>query len=146
MFETPITVTGRVVTDVTTRMTSTGAKVSNFRIACQERRYDKELGTWVDGDRMYVGVTGWRQLAEGVGALEKGDHVVVTGRLKVHEYSAGDGVRRAGPEIDARAVGPDLAWHTVIVNRQSWASAEQVPLLGPPGQPGGPGEEVAEAA
>ncbi|MFC4858239.1 single-stranded DNA-binding protein [Actinophytocola glycyrrhizae] len=146
MFETPITVTGRVVTDVTTRMTSTGAKVSSFRIACQERRYDKEQQTWVDGDRLYVGVTGWRQLAEGMGALEKGDHVVVSGRLKVNEYTAEDGTRRAGPEIDARAVGPDLAWHTVIVNRRSWVSAEQLSLLGAPGQPGGRGEEVAEAA
>jgi single-strand DNA-binding protein len=146
MFETPITVTGRVVTDVTTRMTSAGDKVSDFRIACQERRYDKEQQTWVDGDRLYLRVTGWRKLAEGMSALEKGDQVVVSGRLKVNEYTAADGTLRSGPEIDARAVGPDLAWHTVIVNRQSWATAEQLALVGPSGQPGSPGEEVAEAA
>ncbi|MGB3437497.1 MAG: single-stranded DNA-binding protein [Actinophytocola sp.] len=146
MFETPITVTGRVVTDVTTRMTSTGDKVSSFRVACQERRFDKEQQTWVDGDRLYLRVTGWRRLAEGMGALEKGDHVVVSGRMKVREYTTDDGTLRADPEIDARAVGPDLAWHTVIVNRQSWASSEQLALVGPSGQPGSPGEEVADAA
>lgn len=132
MFETPITVIGRVITDVTTRMTTTGDKVSNFRIACQERRYDKEQQAWVDGDRMYVSVVGWRKLAEGMGALEKGDQVVVSGRLKVHEYTTEDGTRRASPEIDARAVGPDLAWHTVIVNRQGWAaSSDQLSLVNP---------------
>ncbi|MBB4904579.1 single-stranded DNA-binding protein [Actinophytocola algeriensis] len=146
MFETPITVTGRVVTDVATRVTAAGDKVANFRILCQERRYDREQETWVDGDRLYMRVTGWRKLAEGLGALEKGDQVVVSGRLKVHEYTAADGTLRAGPEIDARAVGPDLAWHTVIVNRRAWASADQLALVGPTGQPETPEEEVADAA
>lgn len=146
MFETLITVTGRVVSDVTTRMTSTGDKVSSFRIACKERRYDKEQQAWVDGNRMFLGVTGWRRLAEGMGALEKGDNVVVSGRLRVTEYTSDDGTSRGGPEIDARAIGPDLAWHTVIVNRQSWASSEQLALVGPSGQAGVSEEEVAEAA
>ncbi len=146
MFETPITVTGRVVSDVSTRTTVTGLKVSNFRIACQERRFDRERNEWVDGDRMYMGVTGWRNLAEGMGALEKGDHVVVSGKLKVREYTTDDGAHRASPEITAHAVGPDLAWHTVLVNRQAWASAEQLALVGPDGQPESPGEEVAAAA
>lgn len=146
MFETPITVTGRVVSDVTTRTTVTGLKVSSFRIACQERRFDRERNEWVDGDRMYVGVTGWRKLAEGMGALEKGDYVVVSGRLKVREYTTDNGTHRASPEIDAHAVGPDLAWHTVIVNRRPWASAEQLALVGTDGQPEPPGEEVAAAA
>lgn len=146
MFEPPITVTGRVVTDVTTRMTSTGVKVSNFRIACQERRFDRETQEWVDGDRMYAGVVGWRSLAEGMGALEKGDYVVVSGRMKVREYTTEDGTRRASPEITAWAAGPDLAWHTVIINRQAWASTEQLALVGTDGQPESPGEEVATAA
>jgi single-strand DNA-binding protein len=146
MFETPITVTGRVVTDVTTRTTATGIKMANFRIACQERRYDREREEWVDGDRMYVGVVGWRQLAEGVCALEKGDHVVVSGRLKVREYTTEDGTTRASPEISASAVGPDLAWHTVIVNRRAWGAAEQLSLVPADIQPESPGGEVAAVA
>jgi single-strand DNA-binding protein len=146
MNATPITVTGRVVTDVTTRTTSSGTKVSYFRIACQERQFDKEKEEWVDGDRVYFGVTGWRRLAEGLGALEKGDQVVVSGRFRVREYTTADGRLRVSPEIDARAVGPDLAWHTVIVNRTTWASAEQLALVGPDGQPGTREEEVPEAA
>lgn len=146
MFETPITVTGRVVTDVTTRTTATGIKMANFRIACQERRYDREREEWVDGDRMYVGVVGWRQLAEGVRALEKGDHVVVSGKLKVREYTTEDGATRASPEINASAIGPDLTWHTVVVNRHTWGAAEQLSLVPADSQPGSPGEEVAAVA
>jgi len=146
MFETPITVTGRVVTDVATRVTASGVKVADFRILCQERRYDSEQETWVDGDRLYMRVTGWRTLAEGMSSLEKGDRVLVSGRLKVHEYTGQDGTSRTSTEIDARAVGPDLAWHTVIVNRRSWASEDQLALVGPTGQPTQPEGEVADAA
>ena len=137
MFETPITVVGRLITDVTTRLTTAGAKVSNFRIACQERRFDKESGAWVDGDRMYLAVACWRGLADGVAAsLAKGDQVVVTGRFRIREYTTDDGSRRSSAEIDARSVGPDLLWHTVLVNRSGWATAD------PPPEVGGRGEEV----
>jgi len=146
MFETPITVTGRVVTDVTTRTTATGTKMATFRIACQERRYDREREEWVDGDRMYVGVTGWNQLAEGVTALEKGDRVVVNGRLKVREYTTEDGATRASPEISATSIGPDLAWHSVVINRHRWGAAEQLSLVPADSQPGSPGKEVTTAA
>jgi single-strand DNA-binding protein len=95
---TDITVVGRLVTDVTTTVVPAGDKVANFRIACQERRYDKASEQWVDGDRMYVGVACWRKLAEGVTeSLSMGDQVVVTGRLRIDEYTAADGARRAGP-------------------------------------------------
>lgn len=146
MFETPITVTGRVVTDVTTRTTATGTKMATFRIACQERRYDRERDEWVDGDRMYVGVVGWGRLVDGVTALEKGDHVVVSGRLKVREYTTEDGATRAGPEISATSVGPDLAWHNVIINRHTWGAAEQLSLVPAESQPDAPGGEVAAVA
>lgn len=137
MFETPITVVGRLATDVTTRLTTGGAKVANFRIACQERRYERESGTWVDGDRMYLGVVCWRGLADGVAAsLAKGDQVIVAGRFRIREYTADDGSRRSSAEIDARSVGPDLLWQTVLVNRSGWATAD------PPPEVSGLGEEV----
>jgi single-strand DNA-binding protein len=148
MFNTTnVTVVGRVVTDITTRVVTSGDKVANFRVACQERRYDKELGVWVDGDRMYVGVSCWRRLADGVSAsLSMGDQVVVTGRLKIDEYEA-DGVRRAGPQIDARAVGPDLALHTALVTRQEReTSPDQMALVpAPPDRRQQPEEEPQAA-
>jgi single-strand DNA-binding protein len=121
MFETPITAIGRVVSDVSTNVTATGDKVSSFRMACQERRFDKTRNTWVDGDRMYLRVNCWRRMADGVTTLAKGDQVLVSGRLRMDEYTTNNGDRRVSPEIDARAIGPDLSWHTVLVNRATWS-------------------------
>jgi single-strand DNA-binding protein len=135
---TSVTMVGRLVSDVETRVVPTGDKVANFRMACQERRYDKELDLWQDGDRMYVDVACWRRLADGVGAsLSKGNQVVVIGRLKIDEYVTKEGAHRQRPRIDARAVGPDLALHTVHVGPPNWeTSPDQLELVpSPPEQP-----------
>lgn len=130
MHETPITVVGRVCSEITPRVTATGEKMASFRITCVERRYDKAQSTWVDGDRMYLGVLCFRKLADGVlTSISKGDHVVVAGRFRVGEYTTDDGHRRSSPEILARVVGPDLGWHTVMVNHSSWPERERPPEL-----------------
>jgi single-strand DNA-binding protein len=143
---TRITVVGRMITDVTTRTTASGDKVANFRIACQERQYDKELSTWVDGDRMYVGISCWQSLADHVSeSLNKGDQIVVSGRMKLREYTTDAGDRRMTLEVNANAIGPDLARHTVMVNRSGWAvHPEQQVLINPPPDTS-PEKEVSEA-
>jgi single-strand DNA-binding protein len=130
---TQITVVGKVVTDIATRLTSAGHKVANFRLACQERNYDKAQDLWVDGDRMYLSVACWRNLADHVTAsLHKGDQVVVHGRMKIEEYQTKEGAHRTDLVVDAKAIGPDLALHTVMVNRPDWgASTRQQQLLEP---------------
>jgi single-strand DNA-binding protein len=130
---TQITVVGKVVSDVDTRNTPSGVRVANFRLMCQERVFDKAQDAWVDGDRMYVRVTCWRKLAENVvESLRQGDQVVVIGRLKVREYEGTGGGRQKSIEVDARAVGPDLTLHTVMVNRPDWISPHQQRLVNPP--------------
>jgi single-strand DNA-binding protein len=130
---TVITAVGRVVSEVTTRVIPTGAKVANFRIACQERVFDKAQEKWVDGDRMYMRVACWRKLADNVtDCLRMGDQVMVKGRLRIRDYEPEEGDRRAVAEIDAWSVGPDLALHSVAVNRPDWAvSPNQQRLLDP---------------
>lgn len=150
---TPITVVGKVVTDVTPRVTQAGHKVASFRMATQERNYDKAQDLWVDGDRMYLTVSCWRNLADHVAdSLNKGDQVVVHGRMKLREYTTDEGARRTNLEVDAKAIGPDLALHTVTVNRPNWlVSPHQQTLLNPPpAEPSPPDEftqeEVTQAA
>lgn len=119
---TQITVVGRLVTDIDTRTTQTGSKVANFRIACQERNYDKTQGLWADGDRLYMTITCWEAMAErAVDCLRKGDQVVVHGRLKLRDYMTKEGANRTTLEVNARAIGPDLAFQSVMVNRQDWS-------------------------
>ncbi|GAA4867423.1 single-stranded DNA-binding protein [Kitasatospora terrestris] len=109
MNETLVTMVGNVASTVTYRETPAGVPVANFRMAATERRYDRGRGDWVDGDTTWVTVIAWRWLAANVvSSVNKGDPVVVSGRLRVREWGE-EGERRAVVEIDARSVGHDLA-------------------------------------
>jgi single-strand DNA-binding protein len=55
-----------VVSDPTLRVTSGGAKVASFRLASTERRYDRGVGGWRDGDTVFFQVSCWRRAAENV--------------------------------------------------------------------------------
>lgn len=117
MNETIVTVVGNVITDVTRRRTGDGEGPVGFRIATNERRFDKTTEQWVDGDRLYLSVTCWRRLAEGVLlSLSKGDPVIVQGRLYTRHYEL-DGQKRSVTELDAWAVGPDLARCSAVPKR-----------------------------
>ena len=81
----------------------------NFRVASTERRWDRNAGHFVDGHSVFVSVTCWRQLAEHVAAsVNRGDPVVVVGRLRQRSYVNADGVTVNLTEIDADVVAVDL--------------------------------------
>ncbi|MFI6849385.1 single-stranded DNA-binding protein [Kitasatospora sp. NBC_00085] len=131
-----MTVIGNVATEVTYTQTAAGVPVANFRLASTERRYDRQKEGWVDGETQWVTVTAWRALAGHlIGSLSKGDPVVVSGRLRVREWTDGE-ARRSRVEIDARSVGHDLSRGTAAF---TWATG----VRGEP--PGGGGEALDEA-
>ncbi len=106
---TSITVVGNLITPVNRRNLSGGRSVAHFRVACTERRIDRATGAWSDGDTFYIGVTCWRELAEHVAAtFGVGDPIIVRGRIYTSSYDTENG-RRSVQEIDADAIGPDLA-------------------------------------
>lgn len=118
MNETTVTIVGRVVNKPELRSTASDVEIAKFRLASNERRYDRESGTWVDGDSLYVNVTCWRRLAFGVHAcLDKGDPVIVTGRLYTRQFEV-DGQRRSMTELEATSIGPDLSLCTVRMHRK----------------------------
>ena len=109
MFETHLTVVGTLITAVDRRRLPDGTAVANFRIASNERRFDREKETWSDGDSLYVSVTCWRQLAENVHAtFAVGDPIIVRGRLHTRSYEDKDGKRQSVTALEGLAVGPDL--------------------------------------
>ncbi len=108
MFETPITVVGRIITDFRRRVVA-GQEVISFRMASNSRRRTPE-GTWEPGQTLYMTVNCWGKLVTGVGAgLYKGAPIIAVGTVHTNEYEDRDGLKRSSLEMRATAVGPDLA-------------------------------------
>ena len=109
MYDTLVTVTGHVASEPVLRTTSGGKRVVNFRVASTERRYDKGVAAWRDGDTIFLTVSCWHNAAENLAdSVEKGQPVICYGRLKQRSYDDRDGQRRVSLEIEAYAVGHDL--------------------------------------
>ncbi|MBK7142600.1 MAG: single-stranded DNA-binding protein [bacterium] len=95
-----VIITGLLVRDPEYRHTTTGAPVSNFRIATTKRYRDAEGS--VKEEVCYIGVAAWHTLAESCrDRLRKGSPVQVEGELKSRVRDTGEGVRRSFVEIRA---------------------------------------------
>jgi single-strand DNA-binding protein len=128
MRDTPVTVVGTLASDMRPRRVGADqALVLNFRIACNERRFDKETESWVNGESLYLPVSCWRRLAENAASLVKGDPLIVRGKLRTREWTTEHGERRSVVELEATAIGPDLARCAATVRKQRWE--ERPPLV-----------------
>ncbi|HTY29474.1 MAG TPA: single-stranded DNA-binding protein [Mycobacterium sp.] len=123
MFETHLTVVGRIVTDLRRRIVNNQELIS-FRVASNSRRRNGE-GAWEPGNSLFITVNCWGKLVTGVGAaLYKGAPVVVVGDVFTSEYEDKDGVRRSSLEMRATAVGPDLSRAIVRIEQPQPKPAE----------------------
>ncbi|MGH3889552.1 MAG: single-stranded DNA-binding protein [Pseudonocardiaceae bacterium] len=139
MRETPVTVVGTLVSDMRPRRVGPdGTLVLNFRVASNERRFDKTSESWVDGESLYLSVNCWRRLAENAASLVKGDPVIVSGKLRTREWTTEQGERRSTVELEANAVGPDLARCAATVRKQR---REQPPSTGDDNAEAAPGQD-----
>ncbi len=108
MNELTVTVTGWVATDPRHVVGPTGASLTSFRLASTSRYFDKASNEWADGNTEWFTVRVFRSAAVTVmNSIAKGQPVVVTGRLRSHQWES-----EAGPRtdllIDASALGHDL--------------------------------------
>lgn len=140
MFETPLTVTGRIVTDPVRRRVG-DQELVKFRLASNSRRRTGE-GTWEPGNSLYLTVNCWGKLAAGVsGSLAKGDAVIVVGFVYTSEYEDREGIKRSSAELRATAVGPDLSWYLVEVKKINPSSQPAVSASEDADIPAEPAEE-----
>lgn len=109
MNETVVTLVGNVATEIRSARSREGVAVASFRIASTTRRFERGKG-WTDVDTIFVTVVCWRQLAEHVASsLAKGEPVIVTGRLRIRQWSTDDGRSGTAVELEAQAAGHDLS-------------------------------------
>ncbi|GAA3912758.1 hypothetical protein GCM10022244_23460 [Streptomyces gulbargensis] len=129
MNETTVTLVGNVATAVEYRETPTGG-VARFRFAVTARRWDRERGTWSDGNTSFYTVSAWRSLGANLAAsVSVGEPLLVHGRLRVREDER-DGQRKTFVDIDALAVGHDLARGTAAFRRAARAESRHEPGAG----------------
>ncbi|MGQ4417691.1 single-stranded DNA-binding protein [Streptomyces sp. SAS_269] len=117
MNETMVCVVGNVATPPLYRETAAGPS-ARFRLAVTARYWDREKGAWTDGHTNFFTVWANRQLAVNVAAsVEVGQPVVVQGRLKVRTELRDGQQGRTSADIDAVAIGHDLARGTALFRR-----------------------------
>jgi single-strand DNA-binding protein len=108
--QTTFHVVGTIATDPKLIQAPSGVQLCSFRLASDERRYDRQQQAWIDGTTNWFSVSTFRSLALNAHAsFHKGDRVIVSGKLRVRNWEK-DEKRGTSVEIEADAVGHDVRW------------------------------------
>lgn len=156
--ETNLTIRGRLTADPELRFTPSGSAVTNFTIAAQASKFDKNTNEWKDQPAKFWRCAAWNQgklsRAENIAnMLKKGDSVIVYGELTTREYTTKEGENRTADEIRVETIGKDLTFHgqayagngqqePSIRSSQNWGgnqpAAQDDPWATPSGSGGNP--------
>lgn len=111
-------IAGNLTTAPEYQTTASEIPFVKLRIAVNRRIFSQERSSWEDKQDGYFTVTVWREPARLCAAsLQKGDRVVVFGRLVHHEWETPPAVEGGQPgraskvEIEAEEVGASLRWN-----------------------------------
>ncbi|MFJ8590679.1 single-stranded DNA-binding protein [Streptomyces sp. NPDC093598] len=144
MNETMVCAVGRVATQPVYREVASGPS-ARFRLAVTARYWDREKNTWTDGHTNFFTVWANRQLATNTAAsLTVGEPVIVQGRLKVRT-DVREGQSWTSADIDAVAIGHDLAWGTSAFRRAGKTEAAPGPAQPEPNWETTPGDSGSPA-
>lgn len=111
------TTTGLVATTPRHIVTQDGLPITSFRLATSNRKFDRNLNRWIDGDTNWFTITCFGKFAVNVAqSVSKGERVIVTGVLRVRDWDNGE---RSGSvaEIEATSIGHDLSWGESVFTR-----------------------------
>jgi single-strand DNA-binding protein len=126
MFETTVTLVGRLITQLKQVRFDDGSLLVTGRMICTARRYDRASTQWIDGKKLFVTVVCRKGLAENAfTSLRSGDPVMVHGPLYTREYEK-DGVQKSVTEVEAWAIGPDLQTCTAVLTKKSRPASGEV--------------------
>lgn len=126
MYETHVTITGRLVADPETRTTRSGQVFTTFRVATSERRRNRD-GVFEDGPTSFYNVAAYRALGVNTRtALHKGEPVLVVGRQRVRQYQRSDESYGTSVEVEAVHVGHDLLWGQTVFTRPAREDSAEV--------------------
>lgn len=99
-----VTLIGNLAADVDVRMTEAGDAVANIRLAVNEK-YTTRAGEPMEKVHWF-NVTLWREQAEAVRGLHKGDSVFIEGSLGEETYTDKEGHERRSKVVEAELAYP----------------------------------------
>lgn len=103
-----------------------------LRVLCNSSRKDWETGVWTDGAVTGIDVTCWGNLAHNVaGSMQKGDPVIVFGRLAENNWKDPEGKSHSRMRLVADVVAHDLnrgSSRFTKINNGSAAGAENAAI------------------
>jgi len=122
-----VTIIGNLTKDPELRFTPSGDAVASMRVAVNERI--KDGAEWKDGEPSFYEVKVWRKLAEQAGELlQKGQRVVVVGKMKIETYTTKDGEQRSSTVITADEIGESIRFRGVTPRINADDMAEATPF------------------
>ncbi|MER6556215.1 single-stranded DNA-binding protein [Streptomyces sp. NPDC001027] len=145
--ETPITVIGNLTADPELKFTEGGAALARFTVAATPRTFDRDSNQWKDGTSTFFRCAAWRALAEHVAeSLTKGSRVVLSGRIRQHDWKTPEGENRSMLAVEVDEIGASLRFTTVTVNGKrparpapagddAWATADSTTANGTDAEP-----------
>ncbi|HEY4695511.1 MAG TPA: single-stranded DNA-binding protein [Candidatus Hydromicrobium sp.] len=112
-----ITILGNLTRDPELRFTPNGTAVVSFGLAVNRNIQNKNSGEW-ETQVDFFNVTAWYKLAENCAeSLNKGDRVLVSGRLSQDSWESKEGQKRSTVKIIASAVAPSLEFASCKVEK-----------------------------
>ncbi|MPY63781.1 single-stranded DNA-binding protein [Streptomyces spongiae] len=115
--ETPITIIGNLTADPEIKVLDSGQALARFTVASTPRTFDRESNQWKDGTSTFFRCAAWRALAEHVAdSLTKGSRVVLSGRIRQHDWKTPEGENRSMLAVEVDEIGASLRFTTVTIN------------------------------
>jgi single-strand DNA-binding protein len=117
-----VTLVGNLTRDPELRYSASGVGVASLGLAVNRRW--QQNGEWQE-ETSFFNIVAFGDLGENVAAsLNKGNRVVVTGRLQQRSYETREGEKRSVVEVVADDVAPSLRWAQAQIERISRDSAD----------------------
>ena len=130
--DTYLTIAGNLTAAPKSGASSSGSTWARLRVASTARVFDRGESAWRDGDTVFMDVVCWRRLAENVVAsLQRGDRVLVSGRVHQRSYQDDQGGKHTIVELEAESIGPDLVRHPARLLRPAPAAERSETAEGP---------------
>jgi single-strand DNA-binding protein len=118
---------------------------TTFRVGSTPRQFDKALNTYVDKPTTWFTVQCWRGLAQNTSeSIRIGQPVIVTGRLRTHEWTDDAGEQHSRVILEAFTVGHDLTRGTTTFARNPRRAADSFAFV--PGESSDSSPHQAEAS